>query len=472
MAYNTIIQDGQIIAKWTDDQNRRLLMSMYLDYFRNVYRDILAALIDKHVNARGAAELKKYIETEGITEKLINEISIIFAEPLKVEIENKEQQTKEFIEILDDSLFQVVLENINQYVELLRDCPVIPQVRNGKLFYAIITPEKVIVHQNPENPTNFVRFLYQIDILENTPGKPERIDQYFCYDITSGKLEAYKCTLLMTGEIDGDSIEPIKIPPYKEIPVIIFRDYLPDDSVWYRGNTHIVDKAIAMDMRRTDLAMAEAYHIPQIVTTGMLGKDFANMTLDRTSYINIPPNEATGETIGDAKYISPPDDLKSLQELIKERIKGISLIKGLSADSIEGMTASSGYHLALSKSTIIDINKKKRKYYALSIKKLLQLTVETLKFYKIKDFGKPKFNIDFGEIKFAQSEEEREKVWGLRLGNKTANLVDYELDKNPDLKGNRIEAMKIVLEREEENEQLRPANPFEEDEGKEEEESE
>ena len=46
MAYNSIIKDGQIMAKWTDDQNRRLLAAMYLDYYRNVYRDMLGALID------------------------------------------------------------------------------------------------------------------------------------------------------------------------------------------------------------------------------------------------------------------------------------------------------------------------------------------------------------------------------------------------------------------------------------------
>ena len=462
MAYNSIIKDGQIMAKWTDDQNRRLLAAMYLDYYRNVYRDMLGALIDEQVNAAGAKELKHYVESEGVTEKLINEIALTFAEPLGVEIPNKEKQTIEFNGILEKASFQIVLENINQYVELLRDCPVIPQVRNGKLFFAIITPEKVIVHQDPEDPTNYVRFLYQIGITENTPGKAERIDQYFCYDITSGKLKAYKCTLMATGEIDKDTIENVdKIPPYKEIPVVMFRDYLPDDSVWYKGNSQIVERAIAMDMRRTDLAMAEAYHIPQMVTIGMSGKDFANLTLDRTSFLNIPPNEATGESIGDAKYIAPPNDLESLDNLIKERIKRAALAKGLSADSIEGMTASSGFHLALSKSTIIDINKKKRKYYAAPVKKLLRLTAETLKYYKIQNFGDPEFNIDFGEIQFAQSEKDREEVWGLRLGNKTANLVDYELDENPDLKGDRKKALAIVLEREAENKQLRPANPFE-----------
>ena len=459
--YEKIIKDGLLISKWNDDIQRREMSAMYLDYYRGSYREILRALIYDQVNFEGAKRLKNFIESEGTCPSIINQIATVFDE--KCEITPVNETSDEFMmewqKMLDDVDIQVIFENVDRYVELLHDVPVLPLVIDGKLKLKIITPDKCLVHQYEKDPTQMIRFFYLVDTLINTPGMAQRVDVYACYDISDGYLRYYTCQLTDEGRILDGTIEEQEVPNYGRIPVVIFRNYLPDDCFWYKGNSQIVDKSIAIDMRRTDLAMAEAYHIPQLVARGISTENFKTLTLDRTSYINIPPNDM-GVSDGDAKYITPDSGLKELLDVINARRKSLAFNHDISADTIDGVTSTSGYQLALSKWEIIKRSNRKRKYYNKPIKELIKLIIETLDYYQISNFTKVKdINIDYGEVTFPQSEEEKARARQMKIQEGIWSPVQSLMQDNPDLTAE--EAEERLLQIKKWNDLTKPENPFE-----------
>jgi hypothetical protein len=457
-----IIENGQVIAKWRNDMERRLLAEMYLDFYRGVYRNYLEEMIKGMMGWQDAKELCKFIETEGTTPRLINDISLIFAEDADITIDGSEKTQEAFSEVLEDIDINIVLENLNKYVELLRDVAVVPFLTGDDktpVKLKIITPEKCFVEQDENDPTNFTRFYYQVGVSENTASR-NRIDLYDCWEAPNvigydgnavNYARKFNCEVNSDGTVLDDTVVYYEdAPKFEEMPVVMFRDYLPDDSVWYKGGSFIVDKSIAIDLRRTDLAMAEAYNIPQLVTIGMEAENHKELKKGRSLFLNIPPS-MNGD-LGDAKYVNPEEALKELKDLIHDRYEKLAMAKGISKANITGDSATSGYQLALSMQRILDINRRKRKYYTKPIKKMLRLV---LFLYKDKYNISGDITINYGELHFSESEIDKERAWGLKLSNGTANLVDYELEHDPDLV-TREEALEKIKQRQAENARLQP----------------
>jgi len=444
-----VIEQGQIKAKFSNDQERRLIADIYIDYYRNVTRDTLKALItDMFEDSSDAVELCKYIESDGVVEDMINKTALVFGEGVEIELPDaSEKQNEEFQAQLDEMQFNIVMDNVDKYVRLLRDCPVGVFVTGGKVQIRPITPEKCFVEQSPEDPTQFDRFYYQVGILENTAGR-NAVDIYDCWEKKDGKVAKFRCQIDTNGHPIPESIEYYDdIPKYTDIPIVIFRDYMPDDSVWYRGASHLINKAIAIDKKRTDLAMAEAYNIPQLLTTGMDAESKKNWKRGRSYHLNIPPNNL-GEAAGDAKFISPSEALEELNKIIQDRYERLGLQNDLSKSQITGETATSGYQLALSKQDVRDLTKRRRKYYNTYLRSLCARIIEALAVSVriVSSTENLSVNIKYKEPVILESTEERERGWALRFANKTANLVDYELAMNSAI-STREQALEIIKAR-------------------------
>jgi Ser-tRNA(Ala) deacylase AlaX len=103
---------------------------------------------------------------------------------------------------------------------------------------------------------------------------------------------------------------------------------------------------------------------------------------------------------------------------------------------------------------ILDINRRKRKYYTKPIKKMLKLVLFLYKEIGVYNISGD-ITINYGELHFSESEIDKERAWGLKLSNGTANLVDYELEHDPDLV-TREEALEKIKQRQAENARLQP----------------
>jgi coenzyme F420-reducing hydrogenase alpha subunit len=234
--------------------------------------------------------------------------------------------------------------------------------------------------------------------------------------------------------------------------------------VWYRGGSHIVQKAIAIDKKRTDLAMAEAYNIPQLFVQGMDDEAAAKFKKGRSYLINVS-GSMLDDSGNDAKYISPNEALDELNKLIQERYDRLGLQSGLSKSQISGETATSGYHLALSKQDVRELSHRRRKYYKKPITNLCARLIEALSnTVRIsQNTENLKVSLKYKEPVMLESTSEREQGWALKFANGTANLIDYEMQHNPEI-ATREEALAIVLGRAKEAAEIANIrNPYLED---------
>ncbi len=432
----TMIRNMQAVARWNEDIQRRLRIQKYLDYYRNRCGNYIAERIDGMVDTEEAKELKKYIEHDNITERFIEEISLVFAEKVRItarrqqsdgQLVNDTDAQKQLDRLLRLSRFQVTMKEVERLSKLIFDVAVLPQVRDGKIELDIITGDKAFVVQQEKNPLMAEQFYYQVGVRENT-ALADRVDVYH-YWTSEGRK--YQCEIMLNGRPDPQSVQHLNHIPYDHMPVIMFRSYLPIDAFWYDGENAIVEKNIAIDLKRTDLAMAEAYNIPQLLTTGT--RENQDLKKGRTFKIDIPRNDM-GEAVGDAKYLAPKEPLEELNEMILSRIEQLGLSKGLSRSMITGANASSGYELALSKYEIVERNRRQRDYYYDSVVELVQTMIVTanrgLGWEIPEDLV---LGVDFGEIRFAVSDEEREKTRQMKLENGTVSRIDLMMEDNPEL---------------------------------------
>ena len=426
----SLIRESQTRAKWNDDMERRSRMQKYLDYYRDDCREYIRTEIQNLVNLQESNELCKYIEHDNITSRMIDSISMIFKERVNISLKCRSGKSAEENQIrlnklLSDLNFHVTMKEVEKLSKLVFDIAVIPQIRNNRIELDIITPEKAFVKQNSEDPTKADAFFYQTGILTNT-ASPNPVHEYHFWT-QDGK---FSCLI-------DDLGTPFNIKQLLEwnhpdiFPVIMFRNYHPVDSFWYDGLNPIVEKNIIIDLKRTDMSMAEAYNIPQRINRGV--PEEQEIKLGRTFAMNIPVPE-NEQPLGDAKYIRPDENLSELDQCILNRIEQLGLSLGLSKSIITGQSATSGYELALSKYEIVERNKSERDYYANSLKDLIKLILAMAGECNGDDYsGVEDIKIDFGEIRFSQSELEKARTRYYKLVYGIASRIDVIMEDNPDL---------------------------------------
>jgi hypothetical protein len=428
-----LIARGQQAAKWNTDLERRRQARMALDFYHNRVREHLARQIDAMVDAEEARELKKYIEHDNITQRMIEATSLVFRERVRIQAHRPGTSSpdvalqKQIDELLRLTRFQVTMKEVEKLTRLLSDVAVLPQIRDGRIELDIITPDNAFVVENPANPTRADRYYYQVGVREHT-AIPHRVDIYHVWS-REGK---WACEVMANGTPDSTTIQPLPHLNYNgRVPVVMFRNYLPLNGFWSERVNPVVEKNLAIDLKRTDLSMAEAYNIPQLFTVG--SKENQELKKGRVFKIDIPRNDL-GEAVGDARYLNPGERLTDQNALIADRVEQLGLSLGLSKALITGQTATSGYELALSKHEIVERCRGDREYYVDSITELMEVLVITanrgLGWQLPEDLV---FTVDFGELQFAQSDLEREQCRQLRLQNGTASRSEFIGEDNPDL---------------------------------------
>lgn len=455
-------------AKWTADQERRIKVEKWLDFYWNNHNPInrytilglrsgyLDEIIDSRLDNQEAIILKKYIEIENLTERIVNDSSLMFRVSPQISLENGTKKMQDnFDELLEMTNFYTLLREINKFTNLCYDIHVIPQIRDKKMYIDIITPDICFVEQQEEDPTKAKSIYYQIGIYEDSPQIEDTIETYIVWN-EEGK---FKIEIDNTGQINENKKEEIVTIDYKgKIPVVLFRNYIPIFKYWYPGENYVVDRNIQIDLRMTALNMLEDWNLPQKVRIGIDKAKEGKLGLTFTE--DIERNDE-GEAIGSVGYIRPDAPVQDERELIEWRILQVANSLGLSVESFKGNKFSSGYELFLSKSEIIEKNKEERPYYRDSIVELLEIMMITAEGLKMRFPDKPEIAINFGELTFAQSPEEKERARAMKKQSGTWSAVQSIMEDDPDLTEEqaieKVEKIKVW------NEIGRPKSPFEEE---------
>jgi len=455
-----VIKESQIQAKWDTDMERRYLANFALDMYNGLYYDYLNKKIDDTVSAQGdLTELKKYIDTLNILKTIINDTSLVFAEKpdIAVMVGDKinDPATEALNKILQEADWFVILNELNRYTNLFYDMVAVPVTRDGKIEIDLITPDRAFIYNSDFDPTTSETTFYLISELPNDQRRAARSDLYMACNKEGKKLVEVKgkdkfgkpIVIDYAGKAYDDFIDDTKYPCN---PAVTFRNYFPLSSYWHPGLNPLVEADLNTDMRLTEYNMARAYQLPLLATFGL--ENSADITKGQKARLNFPPVMGTAKT--DAKYLTPDQKLTELGEQIYHQVENIKLSHKLSKSTITGQTATSGYELMLSKAEILNWNKSQQKYYVRPMQQLCECIMALANRYGINTFpADAKIEITFGEQQFIETPKERVERQQKELAAGVKNLIDVEVE-NSDGVLDRLEAMKMVTERKEENKKL------------------
>ena len=149
-------------SKYQQQLNRMLNARIAIDFLNNNYKQYIQDDIDS-IYKLGAVQLKKFIKKFPVTEKLISRQSLLFKKPPTIQLNGSDKQNQLFTQIVNDSQFYSVLITINRLVNLLGKVGVRPRYYNGKILFDILTPDKCIVQQVDDYPTQIEQLMYQIN---------------------------------------------------------------------------------------------------------------------------------------------------------------------------------------------------------------------------------------------------------------------------------------------------------------------
>ena len=427
------------LAKWGENIDRMVKTQEYIDFYNLDSESYVDDMIDDRIEIQSEKKaMRNYIRTEGLTPRLIEEKSLMFQTPCK--ITNGEE---DFKELLDEINFDATMNEINKLVNLTSDVAVIPAIRKDHLYLDFYTGEDCFVIQNELDQTLFNAFFYRIGNFVDTYFKATELQEYHCWK-KEGMLgietnnpdweKAGKFKVIIdegNGEIKYiQKFEDSEVIDFKgEVPVIMFRNWIPRKSFWSLKGNNIVKANKNLNWNLTLFEMIKAHNIPQLVISG----DLDEVPKGLNTFIRFGTN-AMGEPVGSAEYIKPGTSLTEYQETIDSDRKKIANEEGITSESISGVMFSSGYQLKLAKQEIINKNLRERSFYKDSIRELFHFIFiacqELNQFSFTEDM---EIAIDFGEINYDNDPLQKEQIRAIKIQTGTWSPIQSIMEDNPDL---------------------------------------
>jgi hypothetical protein len=423
--------------KWADDMIRRDQMSTYLDYYQFNQKEHLKRHIDSRFKLSETRKvLKQYLETYSLTDEIIDEISILFRDPCLVSVTSGASEPAQktiqenFQEMLNDSQFDMVMNEVDKYENLLFKVAVIPVYRDGIVELDIITPDRIFVTQDDKDPNKITELYYYLNTAENTPLKATRIDTYVKWTAEQQSLVNIDPE---TGRVTNEWDETPNL--YGEIPAVFFGKR-GLGTFWLENNSKIVDGNVNLNMRLTNFDVMMAYQSYSTLV-------FSNARVDSTKNMPFGPQflveveSLDGAIPASADYKNPSAPIEVTWKIIKEYKQMVAESVGISSEGSDNGQYESGYKLKLSKQDILNYNKQKRSYFTPSVKKLIYLMMETWNLSDEKtQYPEPKeiiVKLDYSEPVFEQDPLEKQQVRVLKTQEGTWSPIRSLMADNPDL---------------------------------------
>ncbi len=439
-----IIESLKTSAKWQDDLERRTEARHALDfyYFRQ------HGQLEEDIKLRYPLEhkdIQRYRFTAPLTSSLVQQLAMCFQDNPTISFDgvSDEAQTAT-AELLDSVRLFRVLKNTDRMTELLGKVGVAVRWDGERIRLDILTPDRVVVWQRDDDPTQAEMVGYTIGTNDD-PRVANRADLYQIWD--AGRT--YKATINYEGKILSESDEQPN--PYGRIPIVWFALDEPLDAFWLDAGNPFVELNRRINLQLTNLDIGIDYQsFSTLVTQNMNNTDVIPVGVTRV--IHTFTDNTTGER-GDAKYITPSAQLEAVWKIIQESITWFAGVMGVSAESMtSGSNFSSGFQLKLSKQGVIDHNENKHDLYRETLRDLVTLILETANLYGLGNYpAQAPVSIDFADITVESSPLEREQIRALKIANGTMDAVMALMEDNPDLTEEMAEEMVTKISQRKQN---------------------
>jgi len=435
--FNINYSDNMILEQkrtsiWQDDLKRRRDVLKSLDYYSNnqeYYLDNLLSIIYPVTHTKVA----RYAETYPLTQRVIDDTSILFQDPVLVQID-KDNLFDEFTDMLESSMFNAILDKVNKFVNLTYKLGVMPVYRDGVVELDIITGDKCFVYQDINNPTKITDLFIHISGLEQTPSSraDHRIDQYIRWN---NETQSTVNVDIANGKILSET--NIELNPYGKIPIIWFTNDLQINNFWPEKNNPIIESNGWINVDTTNLNLMYSFQAySTLVIIGMDDKAIKDIEWGPQALLAMKSDPAT-ETQPSANYINPSPKLSEYEMAIANKKVDAAQAAGLSAQAYkkDNTSFSSGYMLKLSNETLLKRVKSDRQYYVAPIKSLLSLMMITWSMNNTaKSFPEDtEIRLNYSEITYDSSPIEKAQMNVILLSQGLTSAVEIIMQEDPDI---------------------------------------
>ena len=433
-------------AKWKEDRQRRARATRNIDFFDNNHYPYIEAGIESRFDNSSKYEsgitpatfVKKYKRYDNLTEVIITEKSTLLKKPAKITITNSkgeelsETQQKAFQKILNDIDLDANLHETEKQTNLNRDTALLPQIvtvdGEQTIILDIITPDGAFVKQKDGNPTEAEEFYYSIGTDTDSPDTAKEV---IIYNMWNDAGEKYELRIDDSTGVKADLVKLDNQIQYGYNPITMFRNYTPKQTFWNDKHNYTVDENLEIDLLKTAWNISRNMNIPMLV---LRGYPEGQEVKSGWSFVTaIPADKDTGNQ-GDAGYINPNAPIETEAKLILSSKEQVASANKLSPSIFtSGEKFSSGYHAFISKQDLLEYTDTLRKHYTKSIKRLLKVICKTAEGIGIVFPEDIDFTIDYAEVSFIQSPEEKAKVRALKTQQGIWSAVQSLMDDNPDM---------------------------------------
>ena len=356
----------------------------------------------------------------GLTEKVVNRISMVYKTPPLRTIGKEKDAYGEFIEQHVEH-FNSSIEKTEQYWNLLKNVLWRPMydADQEKYFFFIETDYiPYFIEGNPLHPVAY-------DI-------PVRLDTYSQRSSTDVIYLFVSKDFYFLHEPDSDVMKPVPgmetiDNPYKTIPLVDFSPF-PVTEYWSLGGKPLVEANQMLNVML--LTMMYSFHFQsfaQPVFTNVNEKDFAKVQFGAKKVLLLPENS----TAGLLQYGNSFEDMT--KALIFNTNTALQQY-GISSYWDDTAEIASGVALKIKNMELLERREKDVgffRYRERQIYNILQVMTEYHKTHKLpKDAD---LKVDFEDPEFPKSQDEVMALWDWKVKNNYASKIDYLMEANPDL---------------------------------------
>jgi len=224
-------------ATWHEELTRQARVEKWVDYYYNRQVEHVESRLKK-THPMTWQTLTEHIETNNLVEQIANKSALLFQQDPAITIEKPDVIQEKFAGMLAGAGFVPKMSQINKLQKAIIQVCAIPfyDEKDNLVDIRIVTPDKIFVMQDPNNPTRIAELYYCIGIMENSPNVADAVNHYVKWTD-----EYYQeGTVLANGSFTphGEPVDNI----YGEIPVVIFQTEEPLDTVWSTRANYLVEK--------------------------------------------------------------------------------------------------------------------------------------------------------------------------------------------------------------------------------------
>lgn len=429
-----LIEQQQLQSKWKQNKNRMQHIRKLIDYYYNNQSEYVQDQLNKIFQNNA---MKNLIKTYPITERIINDISVMFQDRPVITIQKGLKAQQQLLDnILEDSKFYSVLVTINRLVNLTGKLAVIPKYYNGRILFDIITADRCFVKQVQNFPTQIEQLYYWISPSFNS-------------NIVSRTNRWVRITQTTVSEVEIDSYGNIRKEtdiqpnPFGMKLITWFQKQYQYDSFFPDRQQPIVNMNQFYNIHKTFQTVALLYQSYSTLVTKGLSTD-ANIPFGPQQVLSLPTNPLVGGDQSDAKYISPDTNFDALYKFTDMLQEMAVVYAGLSSDAYKNTSQfQSGWQLELSKLDIINQNKMEQPFYRQSIIELVKMMCKVFSYNDPQKQFKQNLRIiiDFAQLKIKNNPADDWLVWQKQLMHNIITQIDIIKIKNPDLTDTQAEQL-------------------------------